>query len=283
MKAIPKYAALLIAGAAIGALALAAGAQPPEGGRESGSRRQGDRRPGPPEGRRPPPPLETALDADQDGDISAAEIENAVAALKSLDKNEDGKLTPDEYRPPRPPMDRDAGGRRGEFGSRGPAGDREGDRPSFHDEGRRPGAGDCPKGDEESSPEADRGRRGPPRDQGFGGPEANRSRRPTQRDGDSASPEGRRGRGGPPRDSKAFADRLLQFDDNGDGKVAKDELPEQMQQLLERGDTNDDGALDRAELERLSQRSGGGRAGRRSAPPQDAGGAGDRPRRPAEE
>ncbi len=44
-------------------------------------------------------PLMVALDADEDGEISAKEIENAVVALKKLDKNKDGKLTEDELRP----------------------------------------------------------------------------------------------------------------------------------------------------------------------------------------
>ena len=42
----------------------------------------------------PPSPLLKALDADGDGIISAAEIANAPAALKTFDKNGDGKLTP---------------------------------------------------------------------------------------------------------------------------------------------------------------------------------------------
>jgi Ca2+-binding EF-hand superfamily protein len=41
----------------------------------------------------------TALDVDKDGQLSAKEIKNASAALLKLDKNEDGKLTPDELRP----------------------------------------------------------------------------------------------------------------------------------------------------------------------------------------
>ena len=56
-----------------------------------------------PDGKRPPvPPIITALDANGDGIIDATEIANASAALLKLDKNGDGKLTPDEYLPPRP-------------------------------------------------------------------------------------------------------------------------------------------------------------------------------------
>ena len=51
---------------------------------------------------RPLPPIFRVLDANQDGVIDAAELANASAALKKLDKNGDGRLTPDEYRPPRP-------------------------------------------------------------------------------------------------------------------------------------------------------------------------------------
>ena len=44
----------------------------------------------------------SVLDADHDGVLSAAEIQNAVAALGKLDRNGDGKITPEEMRPPRP-------------------------------------------------------------------------------------------------------------------------------------------------------------------------------------
>jgi len=55
------------------------------------------------EGFRPPPhPLETALDANGDGVIDAKELANAVAVLKRLDKNGDGRLTNEEFRPMRP-------------------------------------------------------------------------------------------------------------------------------------------------------------------------------------
>ncbi len=55
--------------------------------------------PGPatPRYRSPVFPLVYALDANHDGIIDATEIADASAALESLDKNEDGQLTPDEY------------------------------------------------------------------------------------------------------------------------------------------------------------------------------------------
>jgi Ca2+-binding EF-hand superfamily protein len=41
-------------------------------------------------------PVNYALDADHDGEVSASEIENAPKALRTLDRNGDGKLTEDE-------------------------------------------------------------------------------------------------------------------------------------------------------------------------------------------
>ena len=62
-------------------------------------------------------PLRRALDADGDHVISSEEIANAAAALKTLDKNGDGRLDREEMRPPMPPgMHRRPGppeGRRG--------------------------------------------------------------------------------------------------------------------------------------------------------------------------
>lgn len=91
---------------ALGASALAVNAQD-AGGPQNGN--------GPsehhPRGHRPPPPaIIAALDANHDHVIDSNEIANASAVLKKLDKNGDGKLTPDEFvgkRPHRPPQDGD--------------------------------------------------------------------------------------------------------------------------------------------------------------------------------
>src|SRR3989339_717132 len=79
----------------------------------------GDRQGPPPQpggGFRPPAiPLMTALDKDQDGEISAAELQDAAALLKKLDANGDGKLAGEELRPR-------FAGRRGPGGPDGPGG-----------------------------------------------------------------------------------------------------------------------------------------------------------------
>jgi hypothetical protein len=49
-------------------------------------------------------------------------------------------------------------------------------------------------------------------------------------------------------------ERIMAFDRNGDGKVTRDELPERMHHLIELGDLNRDGALDREEIRKLAAR-----------------------------
>jgi hypothetical protein len=83
---------------------------------------------GPPPGfdkkHHPPTPIIDALDVNKDGVIDAAEIANAPDELLTLDKNGDGQLTPDEYRPPRPPGDGPPpGGPDGPGDGNGPGGD----------------------------------------------------------------------------------------------------------------------------------------------------------------
>jgi hypothetical protein len=94
---------------AFGAFTAVTLAQPPEGGPPDGpppGHRDGpqrDRLHGSQDGPPPLPPLMKALDADGDRTISAEEIAGASEALKTLDKNDDGKLDAEEIRPPHPP------------------------------------------------------------------------------------------------------------------------------------------------------------------------------------
>ena len=103
---------LMLTVLALGASAFLVGAQdnnndgPPPGGGNAGGPGGfgGPGGPGGPRGfHRPPPlPIVLALDTNHDGIIDSNEIANASAALLTLDKNGDGKLTPDEYMPPLP-------------------------------------------------------------------------------------------------------------------------------------------------------------------------------------
>jgi Ca2+-binding EF-hand superfamily protein len=94
-------------------------------------------------------------------------------------------------------------------------------------------------------------------------------------------PEGRPGREGNPGE---FLSRMFeQRDANKDGKLSKEEMPEQMAGRLEQIDTNDDGSVSREEMEaaasRMRERGRAGRGG-----PEDGGRpGGDRPRRPEAE
>jgi len=141
-------------------------------------------------------PILNAVDVNQDGILSAAEIADAPAQIRKLDKNGDGKLTQDE-----------AGLRMG--GGRG----------------------------------GGRGRGG----------------------------EGRGGDGGgdePPAPAPTAAEltaTLMMFDANHNGQLEKSEVPERMQGLFERGDTNHDGVLTQDEIAKLAeanrQQANGGRGG----------------------
>jgi hypothetical protein len=120
----------------------------------------------------PGQPLVRVLDADHDGIISAGEIEVAPDALLTLDKNKDGKLTPNEFLAPRPdgpppgeterPPKREAGDKEREwpFPNRKPPGDAEKPlRAAGDNGGERPGQ--KPPVDRERKPERDGDRERP--------------------------------------------------------------------------------------------------------------------------
>ncbi len=293
-------------------------AQPPRGeSRHHGPRPDGDRGPrdgdrggprfggrgfgGPPSGdsdrRRgggPPPeimirmyPVMNTLDADNDGEISASEIENAAASLKRIDRNGDGKLTIDEMRPVY------ASGREGRMGPPERRGD--GGRPPFS----RDGAGrpdrdrpdgvrpdmDRPNGD--SPARGDRTRDGGARDGDRdgdrpGGRRPGMTRRGPSEDSDSATETRRRGgprsadrRAGDP--SPFFARLFEERDKDGDGKLSGDEIPPQMAGRLDRIDSDGDKAVSREEMQSMMEKIRSGDAGRASSRNRDRGDGGGRP------
>lgn len=149
-------------------------------------------------------PLMVALDEDGDGALSSAEINNATAALKKLDKNADDTISRDELRP------------------------------SLRDLANL---------------------RGP----GGGGLESLR---------DKAGPMGLQMLG------RLFDER----DTNRDGKLTGDEVPERVQPILERVDTNGDGALEKSELDAAAAKfSGQFSKGKKN---EQQGGSGVKPKRP---
>jgi len=85
------------------------------------------------------------------------------------------------------------------------------------------------------------------------------------------------GEGGP--SAEQFVQRIMRRDTDGDGKISKEELPEQMQRIFDRADENQDNFIDAAEAramaERVGRRGRGERGGQRPR--------GRRPRPPADE
>ena len=73
--------------------------------------------------------------------------------------------------------------------------------------------------------------------------------------------QAQRPQGGPAE----FIERIKGFDQNNDGKITKDEMPERMQAMIERLDTNKDGAIDKKELDAMKDRfaQGGQQQGQR--------------------
>ncbi len=75
--------------------------------------------------------------------------------------------------------------------------------------------------------------------------------------GDGRSDGGRQG-GGRQGGGGGMMERMMAMDANGDGKVSKDEAPEQMKSFFDRMDPNKDGFITKDELESMASRFGGG-------------------------
>jgi Ca2+-binding EF-hand superfamily protein len=86
---------------------------------------------------------------------------------------------------------------------------------------------------------------------------------------------GREGGGHGGFGGQSFVGGMLErYDEDKDGKLAGDEIPERMQDRLEQIDANKDKTIDKAELEAMARQFGGGRGG------EGGRGDGDQRRRP---
>ena len=179
--------------------------------------------PGGPGGGRPVPPIIAALDLNKDGTIDAEEIAKAPESLLKLDKNGDGKLTEDEYRP-KPPEGPGGPGEKGGPGGGGPGG------PA----GKKGGGGKGgPDGDQAGPKGGPGGGKGGPQGgpgDGKGGPQG-------------APGDGKGGPGGP----RPVPPIIAALDLNKDGVIDADEISKAAESLKTL-DKNNDGKLTSDEL-----------------------------------
>ena len=217
----------------------------------------------PPEGDRPqerprfPNPVLEAIDTDKNGELSAEEISNAATALKTLDKNSDGKLDMAETRPNFEGMGRGFGGPPGggseEMMNRLMAMDANKNGKLEKDEVPERMQSMFSRADKNEDGAIDKEEmtamvreRAGGQGGGFGG--------------------GQGGFGG-----REFLTQMIErADADKDGKLSGDEIPPFMRERLEQTDTNKDGALDKAELEAAAARMAEGRGqgrGRGQRPP----------------
>jgi len=216
-----------------------------------------------------PSPLMEALDKDKNGELSPEEIENAVAALKSLDKNSDGKIDGVELLPSFDGMRSEFGAGRGAPGGEGRNADGMLARMLAMDANKdgKLEKSELPERLQSMLARADKNEDGVlDRDEILA---AARER--------SGGPGGFGG-GRPEPGGFDFPGQMLErADANKDGKLSGDEIPPFMRERLEQVDTNKDGALDKAELEAAAARMREGRGQGRG----EGRGRGQRP--PAEE
>lgn len=261
------------------ALSASAFAQPPQEGRrpEGGPGfGQGGR------GRFPNPVLE-AIDKDKNGELSPEEIEGAVAALKSLDKNSDGKLDQTELRPNFEGMGREGMGRGGFGGPEGRGGAGGENAEAMVERLMASDANKDGKLSKEELPERlqsmmARGDRN--EDGSLDKEEIMAIARERAAQGGGAGGFGGPG-GGEGRGGEFMAQMFERADANKDGKLTGEEIPPFMRERLEAIDTNKDGSLDKAELEagmgRMREGRGGRGEGGRRRP--EAEGEGDAPKK----
>lgn len=264
----PLKLAAMVLTLSVPAIAMA---QPPEGDRSEGrpteERQERPRNRGSDGRPRFPNPVLEALDADKNGELSAEEIANAATALKTLDKNSDGKLDMAEVRPNFEGMGRGFGGPPGGQGFGGGQG-----RGGSEEMMKRLIAMDANKNgklEKDEVPERMHSMftRADKNDDGAMDQEE-MTTMVRERTGGQGSGfvGGQRGPGG----REFLAQMMERADTDKDGKLSGEEIPPFMRERLEQTDTNKDGALDKAELEaaaaRMAEARGQGQ-GRGQRPP----------------
>jgi hypothetical protein len=193
----PNRSLIWLAAVPTAVVAIAAAvAEPPEGP-------PGDRPRGPADR------LRAALDANGDHELDEGELENAAAALRSLDENGNGRIDRQEFRPPMPPPPpRRVADRVGP----------EGRPPRAGGEFRRPRDGERPTG-----PPGERPRRERP-----DGPPRERLERPAREGGPRGPEPGER------PSPERFVERAMSFDTDGDGKLDREELGRFAEEMMAR-------------------------------------------------
>lgn len=241
------------------------GERPPGGGREGEVRFPGEQRLGAPgmlggrgqEGRgfggMPPHPLLAAIDKNGDGELSEEEIDGAIIALKTLDRNKDRRLDASELRPNMPVM-MGSGMMGGGFPPGGPEGGRGGNNQGgpgamlermlamdANGDGRL-SADELPERMKPMLERSDANKDGFLDRGELQAIAAQRLPQPGQ-----GGPEGGRPPGGNP--GEFFGQMMERADQNKDGKLSGDELPPFLREQMEALDKNKDGGVDREELQ----------------------------------
>ncbi|MDA1232252.1 MAG: EF-hand domain-containing protein, partial [Planctomycetota bacterium] len=217
-------------------------AQPPQGGpgRPGGGFGGG-------EGFRIPNPLLQALDKDKDGTLSADEIENAAAALKTLDKNNDGKIDQSETRPNFEGMGRGGfggppGGGPPRGGGPGDGGDAQMVQRLMEMDANKDGKLSKDELPERMQSMLTRGDKN--KDGVLDKEEIMASFRERSGGQEGGGPFG----GGPFGGGPEFIAQLFErADADKDGELKGEEIPPFMRERLEQIDSNKDGSLDKAE------------------------------------
>jgi Ca2+-binding EF-hand superfamily protein len=184
-----------------------------------------------PGGGRPIPPVMAALDTDNNGEISAKELENAAKALAALDKNKDGKLTEEELRPEMGRGGPGGGGGGGFGGAGGFNPDEMFARMDTNKDGKI-GKDELPEGRAEFVMRADADKDGSvTKEEWTKSMEEMRSRGRQGGAGGAGGGGFGGGFGGGPPNPEAMADRMMTFDADKDGKLSKEELLKYAEQM----------------------------------------------------